>query len=85
MVDADIQSYFDEIPHDKLLECLRQYVDDTRVLALVQQWLTVEVQDQGERSRLQKGVPQGSPQDSLAGAPERRLVAVLVKRLVAGP
>ncbi len=61
VVDADIQSYFDEIPHDKLQECLRQYVDDAHVLALMQQWLTVEVQDQGERSRLQKGVPQGSP------------------------
>jgi CRISPR-associated protein Cas1 len=61
VVDADIQSYFDEIPHDRLQECLRQYVDDTRVLALVQQWLTVEVQDQGERFRLQQGVPQGSP------------------------
>src|SRR6266513_1980941 len=31
------------------------------------------------------GCPAGSRQDSLAGAPERRLVVVLVKRLVAGP
>jgi CRISPR-associated protein Cas1 len=61
VLDADIQRYFDEIPHDKLFACLRQYVQDERVLALVQQWLTVEVQDQGERQRLDKGVPQGSP------------------------
>jgi CRISPR-associated protein Cas1 len=45
VVDADIQRYFDEIPHDRLLQCLRQYVDDTQVLSLVRQWLTVEVED----------------------------------------
>ena len=61
VLDADIQRYFDEIPHHKLLECLQQYVQDERVLTLVQQWLMVEVQDQGERFRLDKGVPQGSP------------------------
>ena len=61
VLDADIQRYFDEIPHHRLLECLRQYVPDERVLTLVQQWLTVEVQDQGKRFRLAKGVPQGSP------------------------
>jgi len=61
VLDADIQRYFDEIPHDKLLECLRKYVQDERVLTLVHQWLTVEVQDHGERVRLDRGVPQGSP------------------------
>jgi len=45
VVDADIRRYFDEIPHDQLVECLREHVDDTGVLALVQQWLTMEVAD----------------------------------------
>jgi retron-type reverse transcriptase len=61
VLDADIQRYFDEIPHRRLLECLQQYVQDEHVLTLVQQCLVVEVQDQGERLRLDRGVPQGSP------------------------
>jgi CRISPR-associated protein Cas1 len=61
VLDADIRRYFDEIPHDRLVECLRQHVQDERVLTLVYQWLVVEVQDQGKRFRLDKGVPQGSP------------------------
>ncbi|ETX03376.1 MAG: hypothetical protein ETSY2_33635 [Candidatus Entotheonella gemina] len=61
VVDADIRRYFDEIPHGKLVACLREHVADAGVLALVQQWLTMEVVGNHERFRLQKGVPQGSP------------------------
>ena len=61
VVDADIQRYFDEVPHDRLVQCLQQYVDDELVLSLVRQWLAMEVEDNTERFRLVEGVPQGSP------------------------
>lgn len=61
VADADIRSYFDEIPHDKLLEVLALYVEDHRVLDLVAKWLKVTVCDDGKQFLLTKGVPQGSP------------------------
>src|SRR3954453_22463194 len=39
VVDADLQSYFDTIPHEKLLERVGQKVSDSRVLSLVESFL----------------------------------------------
>jgi len=62
--DADLQSYFDTIPHDQLLKCLRMRVVDRSVLALIQAWLSapvVETDDQGrsKTTRPRQGTPQG--------------------------
>jgi RNA-directed DNA polymerase len=62
--DADLQGYFDTIPHDQLLKCLRMRVVDRSVLALIQAWLrapVVETDDAGhtKTSRSQQGTPQG--------------------------
>lgn len=39
VVDADLKSYFDTIPHDKLLDLVREKVSDRRVLSLIEQFL----------------------------------------------
>ncbi len=62
--DADLQGYFDTIPHDQLLQCLRMRVVDRSVLALIQSWLrapVVETDDAGQMkiSRPKQGTPQG--------------------------
>ncbi len=62
--DADLQGYFDTIPHDQLIKCLRMRVVDRSVLALIKSWLQatiVETDDAGgtKTSRSDQGTPQG--------------------------
>jgi RNA-directed DNA polymerase len=62
--DADLEGYFDTIPHDQLEKCLAMRIADGRVLQLIRFWLTCPVQerDQGgheRRTRPGQGTPQG--------------------------
>ncbi len=61
VVDADIESFFDEIDHTLLMEKLRHLLVDKDILKLIHQWLKSEVVKGNTRFRLSKGVPQGSP------------------------
>jgi RNA-directed DNA polymerase len=62
--DADLQGYFDSIPHDKLMACLRMRVVDRSVLRLIGMWLEAVVVEEDEDGqtrghRPQQGTPQG--------------------------
>jgi RNA-directed DNA polymerase len=64
--DADLKGYFDSIPHDKLIACLRMRVVDRSVLQLIRMWLETPVVepdgDNGEPgrwNRSKQGTPQG--------------------------
>lgn len=62
--DADLQGYFDSIPHDKLMACLRMRIADRSVLQLIRLWLEAIVVEETEDSqtrghRPQQGTPQG--------------------------
>ena len=63
--DADLASYFDTIPHEKLLACVRMRVVDGSVLRLIKQWLEAPVVEPSDKGgpptvrRNDKGTPQG--------------------------
>lgn len=60
--DADLEGYFDSIPHSKLMEAVSQRISDRSVLSLLRSWLTVLIIDEqegGPPKRSEKGTPQG--------------------------
>jgi RNA-directed DNA polymerase len=62
--DADLQGYFDTIPHDQLVKCLEMRISDSRVLNLIRMWLEAPVIErdadgQTKATRPQQGSPQG--------------------------
>ncbi|MBZ5627193.1 MAG: group II intron reverse transcriptase/maturase [Acidobacteriia bacterium] len=60
VVDVDLKSYFDTIPHDKLLDEVRKYVGDGRVLALIEAFLKAEILDGLRHWTPESGAPQGA-------------------------
>lgn len=59
-VDVDLKSYFDSIPHDKLLDEVRKYVADGRVLGLVEAFLKADILDGLRAWTPESGAPQGA-------------------------
>jgi RNA-directed DNA polymerase len=62
VLDADLSSYFDTIPHDKLMAVLRLRISDERILKLIELWLKSPVYEDGVFKGGKKhktGTPQG--------------------------
>lgn len=59
VIDADIKTYFDSIPHEKLMELIREEMVDSSVLALIEQFLTSGVLEDGLVYESYSGSPQG--------------------------
>ncbi len=60
VVDADLKSYFDTIPHDRLLALVGQKVSDGRVLGLIEAFLKQGVMDGLREWTPEMGSPQGA-------------------------
>jgi RNA-directed DNA polymerase len=60
VVDADLKSYFDTIPHDQLVERVREKVSDGRVLELLKAYLTQKALETAKSWTPEGGTPQGA-------------------------
>jgi len=60
VVDADLKSYFDSIPHAALLDRVRVKVADGQVIELLQAFLTQKVMETAEGWTPEEGTPQGA-------------------------
>lgn len=59
VIDADLQSYFDTIPHEKLMEKVGEEISDGSVLNLIELILKSGVMDNGSFYLNDRGSPQG--------------------------
>ena len=59
VVEVDIQGYFDNIDHDKLLGLVSEKISDGRILALIEAMLKRGVMDKDRLRETQEGTPQG--------------------------
>lgn len=60
VVDADLKGYFDSIPQDKLMQLVEEKIADSRVLALLIQYLSQKVMDRAASWTPESGTPQGA-------------------------
>src|ERR1700693_1684615 len=70
IVDADLSSYFDSVPHAELMRSVARRVVDGTMLHLIKMWLEAPVEETDERGNIHRstrnrdegrGTPQGSP------------------------
>lgn len=59
VVDVDLSSYFDTIPHPDLIRLVEQRVGDVKVLRLIRAWLNAGVMEEGKLRHAERGTPQG--------------------------
>ena len=74
--DADLKGYFDSIPHDKLMACLRMRIADRAVLNLIRSWLEAAV--------VEPPVTPGGPQRitrPTSGTPQGGVISPLLANL----
>lgn len=73
VVDADLKSYFDTIPHDRLMELVKTKISDGRVLALIEAFL-----EQGVMDGLREWTPE-------AGSPQGAVISPLLSNIYLDP
>lgn len=61
IVDIDLRSFFDEVPHYKMLQLIYNKVKCKVTLRLIRKWLRAPIWKGGKLYRRLKGLPQGSP------------------------
>jgi group II intron reverse transcriptase/maturase len=81
VVDADLSSYFDTIPHHELMKSIARRVSDGAMLSLIKSWLEMAVEeDDGKGGRRRTTVNKDSSRGTPQGAPISPLLANLYMR-----
>jgi RNA-directed DNA polymerase len=60
VVDVDLKSYFDTIPHDRLMSLVRERIADSKVLTLMESFLKADIMDGLREWTPEAGAPQGA-------------------------
>jgi RNA-directed DNA polymerase len=60
VVDADLKSYFDTIPHDRLLESMKEKIADGPVLQLIESFVKANILEATKEWTPTAGAPQGA-------------------------
>ncbi len=60
VVDADLKGYFDSIPHDRLMDRLKEKIADGQVLSLIEKFLKACIMDESSQWTPESGAPQGA-------------------------
>lgn len=59
VVDVDLKSYFDTIPHERLLDLVQRRVTDRGIVRLIRYWLKAGIMENGTVTYPEFGSPQG--------------------------
>ncbi len=61
VVDLDLEKFFDQVNHDRLMSLVATRISDKRVLKLIRAFLNAGVMEGGLVRAVEKGTPQGGP------------------------
>jgi RNA-directed DNA polymerase len=62
VIDLDIRSFFDSVPHDLLLQAVARHTSERWVLLYIERWLKAPMQMSDGTLRVrERGTPQGAP------------------------
>lgn len=59
VVEVDIQAFFDNLPHDLIIDQVAERVADGNILRILREFLTAEVIEDGSPHPVTQGTPQG--------------------------
>ena len=59
MLDVDLRGFFDTLDHGWLVQFVEHRIADRRVVRLIQKWLNAGVLEDGKRTEVEVGTPQG--------------------------
>jgi RNA-directed DNA polymerase len=82
--DADLQSYFDTIPHEKLMKCVERRIVDSSVLKLIRMWLKAVIVEPAPEDKNSSGKGPTKPPKvyrSRQGTPQGGVISPLLANL----
>jgi hypothetical protein len=83
IVEADIKGFYDNMDHEWLLRMLKERIDDTAFLNLIQKWLKAGILDtDGKVINPETGTPQGGLCKALHNPPYAKLVIMQSNRKI---